>query len=110
VKNLKNETLEVLQSHGKTAKDVCWVGTKEREIPLDVFWKVADRNYDDGYGMAEVNESLMVVGDAWWLERHEYDGAEWWEYKEHPTKPITTEAEDAIYAIFGGIKYRWVYG
>ena len=30
----------------------------------------------------EVAEDLVVVGDNWWIERHEYDGNEWWEYKE----------------------------
>ena len=79
MENLKLETLTDLKMHGKTAEDVRWVGTRERKIPLDVFWKEADRTYDDGFGGAEVNECLMVVGDDWWLERHEYDGAEWWE-------------------------------
>ena len=27
----------------------------------------------------------MIVGWNWWLERREYDGAEWWELE---TKPI----------------------
>lgn len=27
----------------------------------------------------------MVVGDDWWLERHEYDGSEWWEFKRLPS-------------------------
>ena len=32
----------------------------------------------------QVADDLVVVGDSWWLERHEYDGSEWWEYKEKP--------------------------
>ena len=32
----------------------------------------------------------MVVGNNWWLERHEYDGSEWWEYKQFPVKPEET--------------------
>lgn len=33
------------------------------------------------YGVAEVNQNLRVVfKDGSWLERQEYDGAEWWEY------------------------------
>lgn len=98
--NLKSETLDVLKKHDKTAEDVRWVGTKGREIPLNVFWKEADRMYDSGFGGAEVNESLMVVGDDWWLERHEYDGSEWWEYKEHPSQPLITDAEDPLHFIF----------
>ena len=29
-------------------------------------------------------EDLVVVGDNWWIERRDYDGSEWWEYKEKP--------------------------
>lgn len=32
----------------------------------------------------DVLEDFVVVGDNWWIERHEYDGNEWWEYKEKP--------------------------
>ena len=31
---------------------------------------------------------LLIVGDDWWLERHEYDGAEWWEFKTLPCEPF----------------------
>lgn len=98
--NLKKETLASLREYGKNAKDVRWVGTEGRETPLDEFWKLADRDYDNGFGGANINENLMVVGDDWWLERHEYDGSEWWEYKEHPSQPLIAETEDAIHVIF----------
>ena len=42
--------------------------------------------YNSGVGSREISPGLVVVGKNWWLERHEYDGSEWWEYK---TKPIT---------------------
>jgi hypothetical protein len=29
---------------------------------------------------------IIVVGKDWWLERHEYDGSEWWEFKTMPDK------------------------
>lgn len=32
-------------------------------------------------------QDLIIVGDTWWLERHEYDGCEWFEFKELPSKP-----------------------
>lgn len=35
--------------------------------------------------------SLKIVGDNWWLERHEYDGAEWFEFKTLPQKPKIKE-------------------
>ena len=98
--NLKNETLEVLLEHGKTDSDVVWVGTEGAKIPLCDFWKAADSSYDNGYGGTEVNEDLIVVGVNWWLERHEYDGAEWWEYKEQPPQPHIIETKDIQHIIF----------
>lgn len=41
-------------------------------------------NYDDGYGGQEIDSSLVIVGDDWWLERAEYDGAGWFEFKKQP--------------------------
>lgn len=32
--------------------------------------------------------------DVLWLERHEYDGSEWWEYKTMPTEPFETKDFD----------------
>lgn len=40
--------------------------------------------YYAGFGSAKVAEDLVLVGKGWWLERHEYDGAESWHYKEAP--------------------------
>jgi len=85
--NLKAETIEVLWEHGLTTDDVLWAGTTEFYIDLELFWTLADREYDEGYGWQEVATDLIVVGAGWWLERHEYDGSEWWEFKSMPTKP-----------------------
>lgn len=85
--NLKAETIKVLEKHGKTKNDVVWAGVYEKKIPLNLFWQYIDKEYDKDYGLAQVNLRLLVVGNDWWLERHEYDGAEWWEYKEKPQEP-----------------------
>lgn len=85
--NLKNSTLNVLKQHNKLPSDIKWVGCANFKIPIEEFWKLADREYDAGYGGVEVAEDLIVVGESWWLERHEYDGSEWWEYKELPKEP-----------------------
>lgn len=37
-----------------------------------------------GYGAAHVPTDLAIVGKGWWLERGEYDGSEWWNFKETP--------------------------
>ena len=85
--NLLKETMSVLKEHGKKLNDVQWFGCSEFVISKDNFLACADEDYDSGFGGQEVATDLLVVGNKWWLERHEYDGAEWWEYKELPIKP-----------------------
>jgi len=34
-----------------------------------------------------IRNDLYVVGEDWWLERGEYDGSEWWEFKRLPECP-----------------------
>lgn len=88
MRNLLIETIECLKSHGKTSEDVRWVGSKlYGYFSWDVFTKLSDQEYHAGYGGAEVATDLLVVGDNWWLERGEYDGSEWWEFKSYPNKP-----------------------
>lgn len=88
--NLLNETLAVLEQYNKTTGDVLWVGSTDVKTTWIAFAQVADVEYDEGYGGQEVAEDLLIVGETWWLERHEYDGSEWWEYKELPVMPEKT--------------------
>lgn len=90
MRNLKTEILSVLAVNNKTPEDIKWVGSQTQKIPLDVFWKLADVIYDDGYGSPQVAVDLVVVGEDFWLERHEYDGAEWFEFKTAPIEPLLT--------------------
>lgn len=85
--NLLKETEEVLSKHGKTFDNVLWIGGRDFTISIEDFKKLADREYDNGYGAPEVAIDLKVVGDNWWLERYEYDGAESWRFKTLPKKP-----------------------
>lgn len=97
--NLARETLDTLKEYGKTIKDVRWVGyygfDRNKRISVDEFFVAAMRtNYNNGYGSAEIDTSLVVVGDDWWLERAEYDGSEWWEFKTMPKKDEYEVEED----------------
>jgi hypothetical protein len=87
--NLLKETIDFLKEYEKSPKDVLWVGTNKSFCSWHEFERVANIEYDDGYGTKEVDLSLKVVGQDFWLERHEYDGSEWWEFKTQPTKPDT---------------------
>jgi hypothetical protein len=96
--NLLEETTSILARHQKTPSDVRFVtvasinsGKYEDLGPCSGSWDdfaaLANFTYDSGYGGAEVAEELKVVGDDWWLERGEYDGSEWWEFKQLPEMP-----------------------
>lgn len=81
--NLLTETLDVLKRYGKTPKDVLWVGDQYKKTTWENFERISNFEYDSGYGCSEIESSLIIVGDTWWLEREDYDGSEWWEFKEH---------------------------
>ena len=97
--NLLQETLECLQENGKSPKDVLWVGSSNGEYAISWgnFSKIADFEYDDGYGGQEIVSDLVIVGDTWWLERGEYDGAEWWEFKTIPYKQPSAKQFHKVY-------------
>jgi len=104
--NLLAETIAVLRDNGKRESDVLWVGSKDGEyaISWEEFVEIAkDVNYNNGFGSQEIAEDLVVVGKNWWLERAEYDGSEWWEYKEKPKKSRRPKK-------FRRVKTKWITG
>lgn len=92
MKNLLKETKKILREHGKTLDDIVWIGNSTYYVNLAKFIEIADVEYDNSFGASQVAEDLKIVGDNWWLERHEYDGSEWWEFKTIPITP-TKELE-----------------
>ena len=85
--NLLKETIEFLEENGKTIDDITYIVGNDFGISKDDFIRLANYNYDDGYGSPEVATDLKLCGNGFWIERHEYDGSEWWEFKEQP-KPL----------------------
>lgn len=84
--NFLEETKQILSNHNHTLDDivfVCDCSTHTRTTINDFISK-ANFNYNDGYGLQEINMDLILVGKDFWLERHEYDDSEWWEYKQLP--------------------------
>lgn len=107
MENLLVETLEIIADHDKTADDVRWclweatpsiwrIPTASTFFTWDDFAELANVTYDSGYGGHKVPLGLKIVGDDWWLERHEYDGSEWWEFKTLPVRPATYSKPDSI--------------
>ena len=50
------------------------------------FMENINREYDSGYGGQELYGTIWFKG-ATWAERGEYDGSEWWEYRQRPELP-----------------------
>lgn len=86
MENLYEETIKALEECGKKPSDVVMVVSFPLYTDWEHFKLNSSFNYDDGYGCTEINSNLKIVGDNWWLEREEYDGAEWWTFKTMPQK------------------------
>lgn len=82
--NLLKETKSVLKENGKTIKDIIAVQGNDFGMSVDNFIRLADTEYNRGYGAQKVAQDLLLIGKDFWLERKEYDGSEWWEYKAFP--------------------------
>ena len=87
--NLLLETIAVLEDNNVFGSDVEWCGS---ETFGWFSWKdfediAKDIEYDDSFGTSYIPMDLVIVGHNWWLERGEYDGSEWWEFKKKPEKP-----------------------
>lgn len=86
--NLWEETIDDLKHHDKSWNDVIWVGTSRTEISKDTFEALAKKtNYDEGYGWQEVATNLIIVGNNWFMQRDEYDGAERWIFRTMFSRP-----------------------
>ena len=102
--NFLEETKAELASNGKNIFDVLWYGTREFVVSNDI-QQLFSFDYDDGFGGTEIPDELIIVGKDWWMERHEYDGSEWWEFKEMPVKPeIEKSAGSLIKFKFKGLQ------
>lgn len=102
--NLLQETNDAITDSVHDIGDVkfvtSYIGHGYETFSYDTFSKLAAQyNYDNGYGLAEVNESLKIVfTDNSWLERYVYDGSEYWVYKTTPREiaPIQNIEIEAI--------------
>jgi hypothetical protein len=96
--NLLQETLNELANNNLTSSNVEWVGSKcgKFKISWDDFVKIADIEYDNGFGGNEIASNLVVVGKDWWLSREEYDGSEWWRFNILPTQQEITQPFNCV--------------
>lgn len=56
------------------------------EEELNEFLNNLDFEYDNGYGIQHLFGTIWCKNNIW-FRRHEYDGAECWEYHKYPNLP-----------------------
>lgn len=93
-KNLLTETIEFLNRYDHKPMDVYFVTDGFYSATWNDFSDAARKiDYDSGYGCVKIFHNLKLVGKDWWIERHEYDGSEWWEYKTMPKTGLFNPAK-----------------
>lgn len=97
MKNLYSETIEAINvrkiAYAKIrvhndifGDDVKYINLKPNHTYSErgeFYESLRNINYDSGYGTQYVY-GFIVFTDGTWLERSEYDGAEWWDSKRCP--------------------------
>ncbi len=78
--NFLKETGSIMINYGLIPEDIIYIGNGEESCSWDEFQNIANINYDNGYGGAEIHESLIIVfASGVEMHRGEYDGSEWWD-------------------------------
>ncbi len=93
--NLLEETKSAVKDSGHKISDIVFIGNEDGYgCSWKEYKKLADVQYDRGFGAAAVATDLTIVfTDGATMYRGEYDGSEWWEYSRpfkipQKTKPI----------------------
>lgn len=110
--NFRRETVNFMKNHKQCIENVDYIIVrKDKLIDKDSFFRVINKlSYDSGFGGHVIDLSLYIVfKDGSWMERSEYDGSEWWEYKSKLEKPNTEELLYDKEDIMKEIKYDWNY-
>lgn len=91
--NLLKDTKSAIKDSGHKPTDIIFIGSEDtgHQCTWDEFERIANVEYDAGFGAAEVASDLLIVfKDGQTMYRGEYDGSEWWEYSK-PFKMPTTQ-------------------
>jgi hypothetical protein len=88
--NFLAETQKAIEESDHTIAEITYIGTYCGDKALNSwseFQTMADFEYDNGYGKAEINTGLVIkFSDNTWIERYEYDGSEKWIYSYVPQR------------------------
>lgn len=98
--NLLAQTRKAMGESDLNAEDITFIGSEEsgHRCTWDEYVTLADREYDDGYGGAEVAGDLLIIfKDGSRMERGEYDGSEWWEVRRPFVEPATKRPISSLF-------------
>ena len=113
--SIKTELLKNLSDINKTKSDISFINLKMERYhedyifyydsysynsetqDFDDFLSTVDIEYPKNFGKQYLF-GCVVFKDNTWLERAEYDGLEWWEYKKVPliTDPVLNTYGDEV--------------
>lgn len=78
--NFLKETASIMINYGLNPEDIIYIGNGKESCSWDEFQTIANINYDNGWGGAEIDEALIIVfANGVEMHRGEYDGSEWWD-------------------------------
>lgn len=106
--NFLEETIESIKDSNHKETDVMFVGSFDGKYRMtwEKFKKEANFHYYSGFGAQEIARDLIVCFfDGSYLDRHEYDGSEWWTY--HGLMTFKEDDEYKDFNILGGENYMW---
>ena len=101
--NLLDETTEFMEENGHSFEDIFHIGNHKYECSVEDFYRLANIEYDEGYGSQEIACDLRIYfknGDI--MYRREYDGSETWMIIRYPNSkciPIQSLREEGWYSI-----------
>ena len=99
--NLLKETKEDIKSSGHKITNIVFIGSEKSgyQCTWSEFLLMANQDYDSGFGAPEVAQDLIIVfSDGVKMWRHEYDGAEQWDYSTPFQKPSETKKISSLFA------------
>lgn len=78
--NFLKETISVMGKYKLDPKEIIYIGDRKSSCSWEDFQEIANIEYDNGYGGAEIIQGLIIVfKNGVEMYRGEYDGSEWWE-------------------------------
>lgn len=116
ISNLLQETLDDITEAGLDTNKIVFIGSSnyEYECTWEEFKELANIKYDSGHGAQKVATDLIIVfDDGSYMDRKEYDGAEWWEVHKPVEIPDTRpkkKIERLVASPDHGHGWKSVYG